>query len=38
MRRYREAVKADVRKRMGLHGRQSMAAISKELGILVITL
>ena len=35
---YSEAVKADVRRRMGPHHRQSVAEISKELGIHVITL
>jgi transposase-like protein len=38
MRRYSEAVKADVRRRMGPPHRQSLAAISQELGIHVITL
>ena len=38
MRRYREAVKADVRKRISLLQRQSVARISEELGIHVITL
>ena len=38
MRRYSEAVKADVRRRMGPPHRQSMAEISQELGIHVITL
>ena len=38
MRRYSEAVKADVRRRMGPPHRQSVAAISQELGIHVITL
>jgi hypothetical protein len=38
MRRYSEAVKADVRRRMGPPHRQSVAEISKELGIHVITL
>ena len=33
MRRYSEAVKADVRRRMGPPHRQSVAEISKELGI-----
>jgi len=38
MRRYSEAVKVDVRRRMGPRHRQSVAEISKELGIHVITL
>ena len=38
MRRYSEAVKADVRRRMGPPHRQSVAEISQELGIHVITL
>jgi len=38
MRRYSEAVKADVRKRMSPPHRQSVAQISAELGIHVITL
>ena len=38
MRRYSEAVKADVRRRMGPPHRQSAAQISQELGIHVITL
>ena len=38
MRRYNEAVKADVRKRMGPPYRQSVAQISAELGIHVVTL
>jgi transposase len=38
MRRYREAVKADVRRRMGLPHRQSVAQISAELGIHIVTL
>lgn len=38
MRRYSQAVKADVRQRMGLPYRQSVPAISQELGIHVITL
>ena len=38
MRRYSEAVKADVRKRMSPPQRQSVARISEELGIHVITL
>jgi transposase len=38
MRRYSEAVKADVRKRMSPPHRQSVAQISEELGIHVITL
>ena len=38
MRRYSEAVKADVRRRMSPPLRQSVARISEELGILVITL
>jgi transposase-like protein len=37
MRRYSEAVKADVRRRMSPPHRQSVARISKELGIHVIT-
>ena len=37
MRRYSEAVKADVRRRMGPPHRQSVAQISAELGIHVIT-
>ena len=38
MRRYSEAVKADVRRRMGQRHRQSVAQISAELGIHVVTL
>jgi transposase len=38
MRRYNEAVKADVRRRMSTPHRQSVARISEELGIHVITL
>ena len=38
MRRYSEAVKADVRRRMSPPMRQSVARISKELGIHVMTL
>jgi transposase-like protein len=38
MRRYSEAVKADMRKRMSPPHRQSVAQISAELGIHVITL
>jgi transposase-like protein len=38
MRRYSEAVKADVRKRMSPPMRQSLAQISAELGIHVVTL
>ena len=38
MRRYSEAVKADVRRRMTPPHRQSVARISEELGIHVITL
>jgi transposase len=38
MRRYSEAVKADVRRRMGPPHRQSVAQISQEPGIHVITL
>jgi transposase-like protein len=38
MRRYSEAVKADVCRRMSPLHRQSVAAISHELGIHVITL
>jgi transposase-like protein len=38
MRRYSEAVKADVRKRMSPPMRQSVAQISAELGIHVVTL
>jgi len=37
MRRYSETVKADVRRRMSPPHRQSVARISKELGIHVIT-
>ena len=37
MRRYNEAVKADVRWRMSPPQRQSVARISEELGIHVIT-
>ena len=38
MRRCSEAVKADVRRRMSPPNRQSVARISKELGIHVVTL
>ena len=38
MRRYSEAVKADVRRRLGPPHRQSVAQISQELGTHVITL
>ena len=38
MRRYSEAVKADVRRRMSPPHRQSIAQISAELGIHVVTL
>ena len=38
MRRYSEAVKADVRRRMSPPQRQSVALISEELGIHVMTL
>ncbi len=38
MRRYSEAVRADVRRRMSPPQRQSVARISKELGIHVMTL
>ena len=38
MRPYSEAVKADVRRRMGPPHRQSVADIAQELGIHVITL
>ena len=38
MRRYSEAVKADVSRRMGPPHRQSVAQISAELGIHVVTL
>jgi transposase-like protein len=38
MRRYSEAIKADVRRRMSPPNRQSVARISGELGIHVITL
>ena len=38
MRRYSEAVKADARRRMSLPMRQSVAQISAELGIHVVTL
>ena len=38
MRRYSEAVKADVRRRMRPPNRQSVARISEELGIHVVTL
>ena len=38
MRRYSEAVKADVRRRMSPPQRQSVARISEELGIHVVTL
>ena len=38
MRRYSETVKADVRRRMSPPARQSVAQISKELGIHIATL
>ena len=38
MRRYSEAVKADVRRRMSPPHRQSVARIAEELGIHVVTL
>ncbi|WP_398331082.1 transposase [Vulcanococcus sp.] len=38
MRRYSEAVKADVRRRMSPPHRQSVAQISAELGVHVVTL
>jgi hypothetical protein len=38
MRRYSEAVKADLRKRMSPPHRQSVARISEELAIHVVTL
>ena len=38
MRRYSETVKADVRRRMSPPARQSVAQISKELGIHLATL
>jgi len=38
MRRYSEAVKADVRRRMSPPHRQSVAQISEELGIHIVTL
>jgi transposase-like protein len=38
MRRYSEAVKADVRRRMSPPHRQSVAQISAELGIHIVTL
>jgi len=38
MRRYSEAFKADVRRRMSPPQRQSVAQISAELGIHVVTL
>ena len=38
MRRYSEAVKADVKRRMSPPQRQSVARISEELGIHVVTL
>jgi transposase len=38
MRRYSEAVKADVRRRMSPPMRQSVARISEELGIHIVTL
>ena len=37
MRRYSEAVKADVRRRMSPPQRQSVAQISAQLGIHVVT-
>jgi transposase-like protein len=38
MRRYSEAVQADVRRRMSPPMRQSVARISEELGINIVTL
>jgi len=38
MRNYSEAVKADVRRRMSPPMRQSVARISEELGIHIVTL
>ena len=38
MRRYSETIKADVRRRMSSPTRQSLAQISKELGIYIATL
>ena len=38
MRRYSEAVKADIRKRMSPPARQSVARISEETGIHICTL
>jgi hypothetical protein len=38
MRRYSEALKNDIRRRMGPPHRQIVAEISKQLGIQVITL
>lgn len=38
MRRYTEAVKADVKRRMSPPQQQSVAGISEELGIHVVTL
>jgi transposase-like protein len=38
MRPYSEAVKADVRRRMGPPNRQSVVEIARELGIHAITL
>ncbi len=38
MRPYSAAVKADVRRRMGLPNRQSVAEITQELGVHAITL
>jgi transposase-like protein len=38
MRRYSEAVKADLRRRMSPAQRQSVVRISDELGIQVVTL
>jgi len=38
MRRYSEAVKADLRRQMGPPYRQTVAQISAELGIDVVTL
>ncbi len=38
MRRYSEAIKADVRRRMSPPHRQSVAQISDELGIHIVTL
>ena len=38
MRRYNETIKADVKRRMSPPARQSVAQISKELGIHIATL